>query len=68
MAGKTTVTAPNGAKTVYSYDALGQLVDVLAAPVGGVSQRTQYTYDAKGNLTRTIDPMGLTVTVKLVVA
>ncbi|WP_055936360.1 LysM peptidoglycan-binding domain-containing protein [Duganella sp. Root336D2] len=59
VGGKTTVTDHLGYKTAYAYDAKGQLVSITAPAVAGVSQITQFEYDASGNVSRTIDARGL---------
>ncbi|OEZ52860.1 DUF4214 domain-containing protein [Duganella sp. HH105] len=62
VANKATVTDPLGLKTVYGFDALGQLTDVTGPAVNGVSQVLRYTYDANGNLATQTDARGLTTT------
>jgi len=59
VSGKTTVTDHLGYKTAYAYDTKGQLVSITAPAVAGVSQITQFEYDASGNVARTIDARGL---------
>lgn len=56
--GQTTVTDSNGQAWVYDLDADGNLTSVTQPVVGGVAAVTQYTYDAEGNLTRTVDGNG----------
>ena len=58
---RTTVTDPLQLRTVYAYDARGQLLSVTAPAMDGVSQVTTYAYDAAGNLTAVTDPTGRTV-------
>ncbi|KRB81813.1 hypothetical protein [Duganella sp. Root198D2] len=60
--GKTIVTDSLGFKTAYAYDANGQLLSVTAPAVAGVSQITQFEYDAAGNISRTVDARGLATT------
>ena len=60
--GKTIVTDSLGFKTAYAYDTNGQLLSVTAPAVAGVSQITQFEYDAAGNISRTIDARGLATT------
>jgi len=60
----TTVIDPLGLVSVYSYDAAGQLTQIKAPPVGGVSQLTLFSYDASGNVTLVTDPQGFAVTMQ----
>ncbi|MGJ3704011.1 LysM peptidoglycan-binding domain-containing protein [Variovorax sp. AFSI2.2] len=60
----TTVTDPLGLVSVYSYDTAGQLTQIQAPPVGGVSQLTLFNYDASGNVTLVTDPQGFAVTMQ----
>jgi YD repeat-containing protein len=61
VAGKTTVSDLHNFKTVYAYDAQGQLLSVTAPAIGGVSQVTRFEYDpANGNVLKSIDARGLT--------
>ncbi|MFT3733512.1 MAG: DUF6531 domain-containing protein [Rhodocyclaceae bacterium] len=52
---KTTVTDPLGNATVYTYDTAGQLTNILAPAVGGVSQSVSYEYNTNGDITKQID-------------
>lgn len=45
-------------KTLFEYDALGQLSRTLQ-DVGGLAVQTRYEYDAEGRTTSVIDPKGL---------
>ncbi|MFT3736037.1 MAG: hypothetical protein QM776_13595 [Rhodocyclaceae bacterium] len=58
---KTTITDPLGKNTVYTYDTAGQLTNILAPAVGGVSQSLSYAYNANGDLTSQTDAKGQTV-------
>ncbi|SEL71591.1 YD repeat-containing protein, partial [Roseateles sp. YR242] len=58
---RTTVTDPLGLRTVYGYDAEGQLLSVTAPSVDGMAQVTSFTYDPDGNLTSVTDSAGRTV-------
>lgn len=53
--GSTRVTDPMGLATVYAYDAAGQLTQIIAPPIGGVSQTTSFTYNADGDVMRVVD-------------
>ena len=57
--GKTKVTDPLGNQLLFSYDAKGQLTELTAAAVNGVSQTTRYSYDSLGNVTSMTDARGL---------
>ncbi|WP_170304178.1 DUF4214 domain-containing protein [Duganella radicis] len=55
-AGQTTVTDPLGNRSVYTYDATGQLLSVTAPAVGTApAQVTTFSYDAKGNVLSVTD-------------
>lgn len=57
---KATVTDALGLQTTYGFDALGQLTDVSAPAINGVSQLTHYSYDGNGNVASVTDARGLT--------
>ncbi len=57
--GRTKVTDPLGLSTVYGYDGQGQLTDISAPAVNGVSQVVHFYYDAKGNVSHVTDARGL---------
>ncbi len=63
----TSRTSPLGYTTTWAYDSLDQLTSAVA-PKGNVAgaypatQRTEYTYDANGNLTSVTDPTGAITT------
>ena len=57
--GKTKVTDPLGNQLQFSYDAQGQLTELTAAAVNGVSQITRYSYDSLGNVSSMTDARGL---------
>lgn len=47
-----------GLTTSYLTDSAGRLIETLAPAINGVRARTQYYYDATGNVDRIIDPNG----------
>jgi YD repeat-containing protein len=55
---KTTIRDPLNLVTELTYYANGQLQEVKAPPVGGVSQTVSFVYDADGNLQRHTDARG----------
>ncbi|MBI3230117.1 MAG: RHS repeat protein [Burkholderiales bacterium] len=60
--GKTKVTDPLNKSTVLTYDVKGQLTDLEAPAINGVSQRTHFEYDSNGNVSLVRDPLGLETT------
>lgn len=58
----TTMTYPDGAQLVLTYDAQRKLIERSAVPADpqGQTLATQYAYDVNGNLRSTIDPLGNT--------
>lgn len=52
---KGTLASPSQQVTVYVFDKLGRKTEERVDPAG-LNLRTQYKYDANGNLTRVIDP------------
>jgi YD repeat-containing protein len=56
----TDVTDGAGRMWTYEYDASRQLVAVLEPAVAGLRQKTSYTYDAAGNVTRVTQATGAT--------
>lgn len=61
-ASTTTVTDAHGKVWTYVYDAAQQLIEVQAPPTdGSPRQRTQFHYDAQGNLDRVTDGRGHSV-------
>ncbi|WP_197046841.1 deaminase domain-containing protein [Paucibacter sp. KBW04] len=58
---RTTVTDALQRKTVYQYDAAGQLQSVTGPAVNGVPQVTSFDYSPAGDLIKTVDGMGRTV-------
>ncbi len=57
----TSVTYPNGVVTTLSYDIRGRLLTADVDPTGSPSLY-QFSYDAVGDLTQVILPMGATLT------
>ena len=55
---KTTVTDALGLQTVYGYDGKGQLTQITAPAMDGISVSTRYVYTANGDLSRIIDGAG----------
>jgi YD repeat-containing protein len=55
---RTTVLDPLGFATIYEYDANGQLTQITGPAVNGVSQVNSFSYNARGDLTQTIDGEG----------
>jgi YD repeat-containing protein len=55
---RTTVTDPLNLKTLYDYDAQGQLLKVTGPAVNGVSQVNAYAYNSRGDVIRTVDGEG----------
>src|SRR3972149_6413845 len=63
---KTTLLYPNGIQTTYTYDAKGDLIDIITqkAPSTGSGQATStykqtYQYDKTGNRTSYTEPSGI---------
>jgi large repetitive protein len=56
--GSTTLTNALGQATTYTYNAAGELTQVAAPTVNGVTPTTQYSYDANGNLLTATDADG----------
>jgi RHS repeat-associated protein len=58
----TTLTHPDGAQLVLTYDAERKLVGRSLVPIGatGPAQTHAHTYDDNGNLESTLDPLGHT--------
>jgi YD repeat-containing protein len=57
-ADSTTVIDSAGNATTYKYNTAGELTEVIAPAVNGVSPTTTYTYDSDGNLLTSTDPDG----------
>ena len=61
-AGSTTMTNALGQSWVYSYNTAGDLTQVAAPKINGITPTTTYSYDANGNLLSTTDADGATTT------
>lgn len=61
---RTTVTDALNLKTLYDYDANGQLVRVTGPAVNGASQVNSYAYNSRGDLIQTVDGEGHAVTMQ----
>ncbi|QNB06087.1 RHS repeat protein [Herbaspirillum frisingense] len=51
-------TAANGLLTTRVFDAAGRLLSVTQSGSGAVAATTHYSYDALGQLTESVDPLG----------
>jgi len=60
--GSTTMTNALGQSWIYSYNTAGDLTEVTAPKINGVSPTTTYSYDANGNLLSTTDADGAATT------
>jgi len=57
---QTDITDALGKTTTYFADSSGRLTSILSPAMGGARLRTDYTYDANGNITSVVqDPSGL---------
>jgi len=55
---RTSVVDPQGRVSVYSYDTSGQLLQIKGPTANGVSQTTDFAYNANGDVIRIVDGEG----------
>ncbi|MDP9992345.1 YD repeat-containing protein [Variovorax boronicumulans] len=55
---RTSVVDPQGRVSVYSYDTGGQLLQIKGPTANGVSQTTDFAYNANGDVIRIVDGEG----------
>ncbi|KAF0163896.1 MAG: RHS repeat-associated core domain-containing protein [Rhodocyclaceae bacterium] len=62
--GRLCRVADNGGATTFSYDARGNLVSEVWAPIGGGSHTTQFAFDGADRVNTVISPTGKVLTVQ----
>ncbi|WP_418124768.1 deaminase domain-containing protein [Variovorax sp. 160MFSha2.1] len=55
---RTSVTDSQGRVSTYTYDASGQLLQIKAPAVNGITQTTSFAYNANGDLIQIVDGEG----------